>query len=121
MEIDNQSTRTRAEARQQGQRLKGLRVAVTGGTSGLGLALVRKFASAGASVAFVARDRKKIGQPLTDISGTHGIAGDVSHKEDIYPMAIEITGELSGLDVHEFGDSVMLEAFQHYHRAGGAP
>jgi NAD(P)-dependent dehydrogenase (short-subunit alcohol dehydrogenase family) len=99
MGIDNQNTRTRAEAFEQGGQLKGLRVAVTGGTSGLGLALVRKFASAGASVAFVARYHKRIDQTLTDIPGTHRIAGDVSRKEDIYPMAIEITGELGGLDV----------------------
>jgi NAD(P)-dependent dehydrogenase (short-subunit alcohol dehydrogenase family) len=99
MGIDNENTRTRAETLEQGGQLKGLRVAVTGGTSGLGLALVREFASAGASVAFVARDRKKIDKTLTDIPGTHGIAGDVSHKEDIYPIAIEIAGELGGLDV----------------------
>ena len=35
--------------------LDGLRVAVTGGTSGLGLALVRLLVSRGAHVAFVAR------------------------------------------------------------------
>jgi NAD(P)-dependent dehydrogenase (short-subunit alcohol dehydrogenase family) len=35
--------------------LKELRVAVTGGTSGLGLALVRLLAARGAHVAFVAR------------------------------------------------------------------
>ena len=35
--------------------LKGLRVAVAGGTSGLGLALVRRLTAQGARVAFVAR------------------------------------------------------------------
>jgi NAD(P)-dependent dehydrogenase (short-subunit alcohol dehydrogenase family) len=99
MGIDNENMRRRAGTLEQGRQLNGLRVAVTGGTSGLGLALVREFASAGASVAFVARDRKKIDKTLTDIPGTHGIAGDVSRKEDIYPIAVEITGELGGLDV----------------------
>jgi NAD(P)-dependent dehydrogenase (short-subunit alcohol dehydrogenase family) len=35
--------------------LEGFRVAVTGGTSGLGLALVRLLVAGGAHVAFVAR------------------------------------------------------------------
>ena len=37
--------------------LAGLRVAITGGTSGLGLALVRELLGRGARVAFVARTR----------------------------------------------------------------
>jgi len=99
MALDNESTLARMGAFEQDGPLKGLRVAVTGGTSGLGLALVHEFASAGASVAFVARDRTKIDTTLTDIPGTHGITGDISHKQDIYPIAMEITGELGGLDV----------------------
>src|SRR6516162_2215952 len=99
MELGNENTLARREGLERGGPLKGLRVAVTGGTSGLGLALVHEFASAGSSVAFVARDRTKIDTTLTDIPGTHGIAGDVSRKEDIYPIAMEITGELGGLDV----------------------
>src|SRR5262245_44539365 len=35
--------------------IRGLRVAVTGGTSGLGLALVRRLAAEGARIAFIAR------------------------------------------------------------------
>ena len=99
MALGNESTLARMEPFEEGRPLKGLRVAVTGGTSGLGLALVQEFASTGASVAFVARDRTKIDTTLTDIPGTHGIAGDISRKEDIYPIAMEITGELGGLDV----------------------
>ena len=99
MALDNENTLARIEAFEQDGPLKGLRVAVTGGTSGLGLALVHEFASAGASVAFVARDRTKIDTTLTDIPGTHGITGDISRKQDIYPIAMEITGELGGLDV----------------------
>src|SRR5215469_4322302 len=99
MELGNENTLARREGFEQGGPLKGLRVAVTGGTSGLGLALVHEFASAGSSVAFVARGRTKIETTLTDIPGTHGIAGDISRKEDIYPIAMEITGELGGLDV----------------------
>jgi NAD(P)-dependent dehydrogenase (short-subunit alcohol dehydrogenase family) len=31
--------------------------------------------------------------------GSHGIVGDVSVKADIYPMALQILGELGGLDI----------------------
>ena len=77
----------------------GLRVAITGGTSGLGLALVRELLSRGARVAFVARTRERVEQVVQENPGAHGIVGDVSVKNDIYPMAIQITGELGGLDV----------------------
>lgn len=77
----------------------GLRVAITGGTSGLGLALVRELVSRGARVAFVARTRERVDQVVRENPGAHGIVGDVSAKNDIYPMAIQITGELGGLDV----------------------
>lgn len=77
----------------------GLKVAITGGTSGLGLALVRELARRGARVAFVARTRARVEEVAKENPGTHGIVGDVSVKNDIYPMAIQITGELGGLDV----------------------
>jgi NAD(P)-dependent dehydrogenase (short-subunit alcohol dehydrogenase family) len=79
--------------------VSGLRVAITGGTSGLGLALVRELVNRGARVAFVARTRERVEQVKKENPGTHGIVGDVSVKEDIYPIAIQITGELGGLDV----------------------
>jgi NAD(P)-dependent dehydrogenase (short-subunit alcohol dehydrogenase family) len=50
-------------------------------------------------VAFVARTRERVEQVVHDNPGAHGIVGDVSVKNDIYPMAIQITGELGGLDV----------------------
>lgn len=77
----------------------GLRVAITGGTSGLGLALVRELSNRGARVAFVARTPERVKQVARENPGTHGIVGDVSLKDDIYPIAIQITGELGGLDV----------------------
>ncbi|SJM30961.1 SDR family NAD(P)-dependent oxidoreductase [Mesorhizobium delmotii] len=78
--------------------LQGLRVAVTGGTSGLGLALVRQLAEQGASVAFVARTTADV-ERIADETGAHGIVGDVGKKEDIYPIALQVTASLGGLDV----------------------
>jgi NAD(P)-dependent dehydrogenase (short-subunit alcohol dehydrogenase family) len=77
----------------------GLRVAITGGTSGLGLALVRELLRRGARVAFVARTRERVAHVAQENPGSHGIVGDVAAKNDIYPIAIQIAGELGGLDV----------------------
>jgi NAD(P)-dependent dehydrogenase (short-subunit alcohol dehydrogenase family) len=79
--------------------LKGLRVAVTGGTSGLGLGLVREIVARGGHVAFVARRRQRVEQVMRESAGTHGIVGDVSKKEEVHPIATQILGMLGGLDV----------------------
>jgi NAD(P)-dependent dehydrogenase (short-subunit alcohol dehydrogenase family) len=76
-----------------------LRVAITGGTSGLGLALVGLLHEAGARVAFVARGRDRVEAVQRRYPGTHGIVGDISSKDAIYPIALQILGELGGLDV----------------------
>jgi NAD(P)-dependent dehydrogenase (short-subunit alcohol dehydrogenase family) len=75
-----------------------LRVAVTGGTSGLGLALVRLLAARGARVAFVARTAEAV-EGTANETGAHGIVGDVGRRDDIYPIALQITGNLGGLEV----------------------
>jgi NAD(P)-dependent dehydrogenase (short-subunit alcohol dehydrogenase family) len=79
--------------------LHGLRVAITGGTSGLGLALVRELHSRGARVAFVARTHDRVERVARDLTGVHGVVGDVSLKEDIHPVAVQVVGALGGLDV----------------------
>ena len=76
-----------------------LRVAVTGGTSGLGLALVEAFAARGDAVAFVARDAANVRRVAARVTGSHGIVGDVSRKADIHAIALQIGGALGGLDV----------------------
>ena len=78
---------------------KGIRVAVTGGTSGLGLALVRMLLDRGARVAFIARNRDRVERLMRERTDARGITGDVSQKEDIYSIAIQVLGELGGLDV----------------------
>jgi len=75
------------------------RVAVTGGTSGLGLALVRELLSRGAEVALVARGQDRVKRVVQELSDAHGIVGDVSRKEDTHPIAMQIVGALGGLDV----------------------
>jgi len=74
-------------------------VAITGGTSGLGLAMVREALARGAHVAFVARHREDVERVARAHPGTHGIVGDVARKDHIHPLALQIAGRLGGLDV----------------------
>ena len=77
---------------------QGLRVAVTGGTSGLGLALVRQLTGKGAHVAFVARTPANVERVAAE-TGAHGIVADIGKKDDIYPIAMQVTANLEGVDV----------------------
>jgi len=79
--------------------LAGLRLAVTGGTSGLGLALVETALARGARVAFVARTRDRVDHVTRTLRGARGVVGDVSRQEDIYPIALQLAAALGGLDV----------------------
>jgi NAD(P)-dependent dehydrogenase (short-subunit alcohol dehydrogenase family) len=84
--------------------LEGRRVAITGGTSGLGLALVDEMIARGATVAFVARGREAVervaGARRGEAHGqAKGIVGDISAKQDIYPIAMQIADALGGLDI----------------------
>jgi NAD(P)-dependent dehydrogenase (short-subunit alcohol dehydrogenase family) len=74
-------------------------VAVTGGTSGLGLALVEALRERGAEVAFVARRAAGVSDVVRRLPGTRGITGDVSRKEETHPIALRVVAALGGLDV----------------------
>lgn len=79
--------------------MEGVRVAITGGTSGLGLALVRELVRRGARVAFVARTEASVERVARLHPGAFGIVGDVAQKEDIHRIALQVLGNLGGLDV----------------------
>jgi NAD(P)-dependent dehydrogenase (short-subunit alcohol dehydrogenase family) len=76
-----------------------LRVAITGGTSGLGLALLRALHARGAHVAFVARGAERVARIARSLPGTHGIVGDVANKHDAHVIAQQINAALGGLDL----------------------
>ena len=76
-----------------------LRVAVTGGTSGLGHALVEALAARGDRVAFVARDGARVRAVAAAHRGSHGLVGAVAKKDDAHAIALQVGGALGGLDV----------------------
>lgn len=78
---------------------RGLRAAITGGTSGLGLALVEQLHAGGARVAFIARTEPRVRELAARLPGTHGIVGDVADKASTHAIALQVSGMLGGLDL----------------------
>lgn len=79
--------------------LRGMRIVVTGGTAGLGRALVSELTARGAKVGFVARRRERVEQVEREVSGSVGVVGDVGNKDDIHPIALQLTARLGAVDV----------------------
>src|SRR5438034_4699518 len=58
-----------------------LRIAITGGTSGLGLALVREFSARGARVAFLARHAEPVAKVERENKNTHDFRSEEHTSE----------------------------------------
>jgi NAD(P)-dependent dehydrogenase (short-subunit alcohol dehydrogenase family) len=98
-------TMTTLPTNQLHQPFAGLRVALTGGTSGLGLALLRALRDRGAQVAFIARDAERVARVAAAHPGSRGITGDVSDKQQTHGLALQLAGALGGIDllIHNAG------------------
>ncbi len=79
--------------------LRGLCIVVTGGTAGLGRALVSELTARGAKVGFVARRRELVQRVESEVPGSVGVVGDVGKKDDIHPIALQLTARLGAVDV----------------------
>jgi Tropinone reductase 1 len=84
--------------------LNGKKAFITGGTKGIGLAIVKEFFSLGAEVMFAARtpsDVLKTEQELTlSYAGVRGIIADVTKPEEREMIAEEIRKKWAQLDIY---------------------
>lgn len=82
--------------------LSGKKALVTGGTKGIGLAIVREFIALGAEVFFVARNSKEIEQLITE-SGNSGLvsgtACDISIGDERNKLLLAIENKWNALDI----------------------
>jgi len=80
--------------------LKGKRVVITGGASGIGLAASKRFISEGCRVAVLDRDEKALELLKDSLPGLElGIKADVSLPSDVKEAFSTIDEEMMGLDV----------------------
>jgi NAD(P)-dependent dehydrogenase (short-subunit alcohol dehydrogenase family) len=79
-------------------RLAGKAALVTGGTSGLGAEMVRRFAAEGAGVVFTGRDRER-GASVAGEAGAMFVPGDVRSDADAARAVATAVETLGGLDV----------------------
>lgn len=80
--------------------LQGVRVLVTGGSSGLGLAMARALAETGARVAVSSRDQRRADAVAAEFgSGALGVALDVRDAGSVSAAVDLVYGAFGGLDV----------------------
>jgi 3-oxoacyl-[acyl-carrier protein] reductase len=79
--------------------LSGRRALITGGSRGLGLAMARSFAEAGATVAIVAREEAALAEAAATTPGTHPIRADISTAEGCEAAFRAAESALGGIDI----------------------
>jgi 3-hydroxy acid dehydrogenase / malonic semialdehyde reductase len=83
--------------------LDGKRILLTGGTTGIGRAMLKQFAAAGARVLTLGRDKDALEEALRTARAEggelHGLAADLGQREDITRIFAEVDAQLGGLDI----------------------
>ena len=74
------------------------RLLVTGGTQGIGAALVEQARAAGHQVTFTGRDRTRL-EALAATTGAHGVLADVTSGDDNARAVDEALARMGGIDV----------------------
>ncbi len=93
-------------------KLKGARILITGGSSGLGKEMALILKNVGAHVVITGRDANKTARVAKELN-IYGLAADVSLKADVLKTYAYVKEKLGGLDVlinnAGFGDFALVE------------
>jgi NAD(P)-dependent dehydrogenase (short-subunit alcohol dehydrogenase family) len=81
------------------QKLNNKVAVITGGSSGIGLAIAKRFAQEGAKVAITGRNQNTIDQAIAEIGhNSMGIQGDVSKLDDLTRIYQTVADQLGKVD-----------------------
>jgi 3-oxoacyl-[acyl-carrier protein] reductase len=72
---------------------------ITGGSSGIGLAIARKLAAEGCKVAIAARQRAKLDAAAAEISGARGFTTDVRNPADVSQLVDDVIKVFGQIDI----------------------
>ena len=104
---------------QTGERLKGKRIVITGGTGGIGKAMAKRFVEEGAKVLITGRNQEKLSQVASDLS-CESLVLDVTRIDtfdDFFRQALAKLGGIdclvnnAGISLHETFQDVTPEGF----------
>jgi 3-hydroxy acid dehydrogenase / malonic semialdehyde reductase len=80
--------------------LRGKRILLTGGTTGIGRAMLKQLAGAGARIVTLGRDRAALDEALGHAGGeVHGLTADLAERADIARIFAAVDEQLGGLDI----------------------
>lgn len=84
------------------------KVLITGGSSGIGLALAKKFLENDNTVIITGRSLSKLEQVKIEFPDIHIFQSDVTLEEDVKKLALDIKQEFGGIDVLINNAGIML-------------
>lgn len=81
-------------------RFKGKKAVVTGGTHGMGLAIVKSLLDGGAEVLYTGRNEKKIGEAKEELNSpmAYALRSDASSTTDLQELAAAVKARLGRID-----------------------
>jgi len=79
--------------------LSGKTALITGGTSGIGLAIARRLAEEGCAIAICGRDRARLDKALGTLNGGHGFVADICKPADVAGLVDGVVGALGKIDI----------------------
>lgn len=83
--------------------LAGKRILLTGGSTGIGRAMLKLFAKGGARVLTFAREQTALDEALKIASAergeVHGLTADIARRNDVERIFAEVDAKLGGLDI----------------------